>query len=155
MTSPRIDQAVLELIPHRRTMLLLNELLNVDAQNASASITIGKHSSFSDQHGNVPCHVGIEYMGQTAALIAGHQKQLGIVGDHLGLLIGVRSYSTNQTHFKKGQRLTVTCTEKAVVGDSLANFSCEISDAITGTLIASGELSVFRQKPTTAEVVNT
>ena len=87
----------------------------------------------------------MEYMGQTAALIAGYQLQQGTVAPHLGLLLGTRKYEAFVPYFCAGDVLQVRCTEVAVVGDSLANFQCEIINLQDQSRCASAKLSVFRK----------
>src|SRR5690606_3578638 len=93
----------------------------------------------------VPSWIGVEYMGQTAALIAGYQLQQGEVEPHLGLLLGTRKYTAGRPWFPVASCLTVTCNQVAVVGQNLATFQCEIHDRQTLELYASAKLSVYRR----------
>lgn len=134
------------LLPHRETMLLLDEVIAVSQQSASAKIEITEQSSFyqPDLQG-VPASIALEYMGQTAALIAGYQQQLGLMANHLGFLLGSRRFSATVTSFPLGTSLRVNVEEGALVGDTLANFSCRVSDLASDTILCEATLSVLRQ----------
>lgn len=140
-----IDPQVLQLLPHRPPMLLLNRLLSVSDSAAQAEVEINPHASFFSAGKGVPSWIGVEYMGQTAALIAGYQLQCGTVEPHIGLLLGTRKYSAFTPWFEEGSSLVISCSQAAVVGQSLANFQCEIHDKKTRRLYATAKLSVFRR----------
>jgi len=90
--------------------------------------------------------VGLEYMGQTAALIAGYQLEQGMTEPHLGFLLGTRNYSVTTSGFEAGVILEVVCKEKAVVGDGLATFDCSIFIQGQDAAVAKAGLTVFRRK---------
>jgi len=137
-----------ELIPHREPMLLLNSVCELGDSFSTAEITISSSSSFFMPEKGVPSWIGIEYMGQAAALIAGYQLQQGAVTPHLGLLLGTRKYEALTAWFKEGDVLLVSTKEIAVVGQELATFQCDIRNKNDGALYATAKLSVFR-KPLT------
>jgi len=143
--TQRFDPRILELIPHRPPMLLINELLEVRQNYSSASVIIDGETPFFDADKGVPAWIGLEYMGQTAALIAGYQVQQGLSEPHLGFLMGSRKYDAKVSHFVPQSQLTVVCEEGAVVGNSLATFNCTISDSKTTEIMATAMLSVFRK----------
>jgi len=139
------DPAILELIPHRPPMLLIQQLESVTATSAQASLTIDQRSAFFTPGNGVPSWIGVEYMGQTAALIAGYQQQQGELEPHLGLLLGTRKYQAFRPWFAAGTPLLVSCNESAVVGGSLATFHCQIINQSNHEMCAEAKLSVFRK----------
>lgn len=141
----RFDPKLFDLIPHREPMLLINKVLKVSDSSSESLVLIDSHTPFFEQTKGVPTWIGLEYMGQTSALIAGHQLQQGTVEPHLGFLMGSRQYQTQVSYFKPQKNLVVRCDEAALVGDSLATFNCVISDHATGQELASAMLSVFRR----------
>lgn len=144
------DPRILELIPHRPPMLLISKLINVSANAACASVTITTHSPFYCQGLGVPSWIGLEYMGQTAALIGGHQQKLEAAKPQIGFLLGTRAYHTEHEYFSENCVLMIECQEKAAVGEGLAQFECRIFDASnTHASLATAKLSVFR-KPATS-----
>lgn len=134
-----------ELIPHREPMLLLNNILDVGEKSSSAEIIISRASSFFMDGEGVPSWIGVEYMGQTAALIAGYQLKQGTVTPHLGLLLGTRKYEAFTPWFREGDILIVSCQEFAVVGEQLATFICEIRNKKDHVRCATAKLSVYRK----------
>ena len=148
VSGSRFDQRLFALIPHRPPMLLINKVLDVDARSSSSLVLIDEHASFFESDKGVPAWIGLEYMGQTAALIAGHQLQQGLVGPHLGFLLGTRAFKSECDYFSPGT-YKVRCEETALVGDGLATFSCFIEnyaqDAQETNCLATASLSVFRR----------
>ncbi len=148
MQETRFDSRLFELIPHRPPMLLINKVLSVDETSSSSSVIVDEISPFFEEGKGVPAWIGLEYMGQTAALIAGYQLELGKVGPHLGFLLGTRAFKAHCDYFVPGT-YTVRCEEKALVGDGLATFDCfienEPKDGSDTLCLATASLSVFRR----------
>ncbi len=140
-----IEPGIYQLIPHREPMLLIQRIIELGQKASCAEIRITENSSFFIPGKGVPSWVGVEYMGQTAALMAGYQLQQGTVAPHLGLLLGTRKYDAFVPYFRAGDQLQVRCTEIAVVGDNLANFQCDIINLRDNSPCASARLSVFRK----------
>jgi predicted hotdog family 3-hydroxylacyl-ACP dehydratase len=145
MSTALVNYSLHELIPHREPMLLLSSVCELGDNFSTAEIIISESSSFFAPGKGVPSWIGIEYMGQTAALIAGYQLQQGTVTPHLGLLLGTRKYEAFAAWFKEGDVLLVSCKEIAVVGQELATFQCDIRNKNNGVLYATAKLSVFRK----------
>ena len=61
---------IVELVPHRPPMLLLDRVLSYDGECVVCETVLGPDSPFVEQ-GHVPAVVGIEYMAQTIAAGAG------------------------------------------------------------------------------------
>ena len=139
------DPQLYDLLPHRPPMLLLHQVLSVAADQASAGIVVSDAVPFFEPGNGVPAWVGVEYMGQTAALMAGFQLQHGLIKPHLGVLLGTRRYQAHQPYFSEGRQLLVECREVALVGDNLATFDCRIGCRKTNDVLAEGNLSVFRK----------
>lgn len=137
--------SILDFLPHRKPMLLVDELLDVSMSASKTRITISEKASFYQAGRGVPSWIGVEYMGQSAACIAGYQLKEGLVDPHIGLLLGTRKYQAMTAWFKPQQVLEVSCEENSTVGGELANFNCKISDAATQEILASAKLSVFRR----------
>ncbi|GHA14605.1 3-hydroxydecanoyl-ACP dehydratase [Arenicella chitinivorans] len=142
--SQRFDHEIKQLIPHREPMLLINELLEVSQQSSESRVFIDVDTPFATELG-VPAWIGLEYMGQTAALIAGYQQREGLCRPHLGFLMGSRRYQSDAAYFVLGHTLRVRCEQAALVGESLATFNCTICDEITGEQMANALLSVYRR----------
>jgi predicted hotdog family 3-hydroxylacyl-ACP dehydratase len=146
------DPRILQLIPHRPPLLLIDQLLDVSLEQASALITITPASSFAVVGKGVPSWISLEYMGQTAALIAGYQAQQNPGPPQLGYILGTRRLTTSVAYFGFGSVLVVRCQQDGVVGNSLANFRCSIhameyagGREQPGRCLAEASLSVYRQ----------
>ena len=137
------DPQIYDLIPHREPMLLIDKMVHVAADSSSAEVHIHPDASFFQPGLGVPAWIGLEYMGQTAALIAGYQLQQGLTRPHLGFLLGTRQYVMNTDWFRDGDRLLVECTQVTITGEQLAQFQCTISR--TGEVLATAKLSVYRK----------
>jgi len=144
MSSAHIEPEILDLIPHRPPMLLINKIQSLTENGSQAIVVIDSDAPFINEAG-VPSWIGLEYMGQTAALIAGYQLREGLTKPHLGYLLGSRNYSVEQAYFSIGSELLVSCKEAALVGDSLATFDCKIQDNQTKQDLAKASLSVYRK----------
>lgn len=146
LANTEFDQRILELIPHRPPMLLIHELVEVASNRASALIRVSEDSPFYSTDLGVPSWIGLEYMGQTAALIGGYQQQITAGEAQVGFLLGTRGFIANTEYFTKGQTLLVTSQEKASVGEGLAQFECDIIETTNDNkILASATLSVFRK----------
>lgn len=142
--TTRFDPEIFDLIPHREPMLLINRILDLSARRAETLVKIDTDTPFATTLG-VPSWIGLEYMGQTSALIAGFQEREGLSEPQLGFLMGSRKYHSAADHFVLHQDLRIICEEGALVGSSLANFNCTIHQVSSDQLIASASLSVFRR----------
>ena len=145
LAKNRFDSEILELIPHRPPMLLINSIDSLNQTSSSALVFVDSQAPFFEENLGVPSWIGLEYMGQTAALIAGFQLREGLAKPHLGLLLGTRIYTANNAYFEPNTKLLVDCSEQAVVGESLITFDCTIRDYPSGRQLAQASLSVFRK----------
>ncbi|MEB8432443.1 hypothetical protein OO007_09430 [Cocleimonas sp. KMM 6892] len=143
--ATRFDPEILTLIPHRPPMLLINRILEVGEKQSSAEVFIDKKTPFYEKGLGVPATIGLEFMGQTAALIAGNQVIKNPADAKLGFLLGTRKYQSTLSYFKENSVLVVECSESAMVGETLASFSCTIRYKDEAEIIASANLSVLRQ----------
>ena len=145
----QFDPKILDLIPHREPMLLINEVLDVGLSSSSSRVFISASTPFFKEGYGVNSWIGIEYMGQTAALIAGYRLKNGSLDPHLGFLLGTRSYKVYCAYFLPGSILKVTCKELSMVGEDFAKFECAIHAADPqlpeGRLLAEANLSVYRK----------
>ena len=144
--SPRrYEPKILELIPHRPPMLLVNRILSLGKKASRAEVFIDEETPFYEKNLGVPASIGIEFMGQTAALIAGQQALNNPEEAKLGFLLGTRKYQSNVAYFKENSVLEVSCIEGAMVGETLASFNCEIRYKNSTEVIATASLSVLRK----------
>lgn len=130
-------------------MLLLDDTIQVNAHSGTALVRVSGETTFCIPGKGVPSWIGLEYMGQTAALIGGFQQQSGDLENHTGFLLGSRQFKTTLPWFTIGTTLRIHCEQSALVGSTLANFNAEIHlhDSSDQVPVATAVLSVFRQPP--------
>ncbi len=66
--------SILELIPHRPPMALLDELVEHGPEHLSARMTVSQDMMFVDETGSLPAWAGIELMAQAIAAFGGLQS---------------------------------------------------------------------------------
>ncbi len=139
-----------DLLPHRKPMLLLDRLLSITATSAVAEVDIHEDTAFAEEDRGVPAWIGLEYMGQTAAMIGGYQaviaaQQQATAAPRLGYLIGTRRFRTHTDAFKLGTVLRISCDQVAVMGESLAQYRCRITGCSGAEPLAETVLTVVRK----------
>jgi predicted hotdog family 3-hydroxylacyl-ACP dehydratase len=117
---------IVELVPHRPPMLLLDRVLSYDGERVVCETVLEAGSPFVEQ-GRVPAVVGIEYMAQAAAAFAGiEQVQRGEAAS-IGLLIGSRYYSCMLETFPFGTPLVVEVRLALRDEEDFAAYRCALS----------------------------
>ncbi len=142
MTAPPLET----LLRHRAPMLLLTDVVETGATHAVAEVRIDPSSAFYQAPQGVPSWVGIEYMAQTVAVLAGSQACDDGGGAPLGYLLGTRRYTCETPWFADGTVLRVRCEEQLFDGNGLGVYACSIEGGIdAGAPIASARLTVYRK----------
>jgi predicted hotdog family 3-hydroxylacyl-ACP dehydratase len=147
---------IVELVPHRPPMLLLDRVLSYDGERVVCETVLGPDSPFAEQ-GEVPAVVGIEYMAQTIAAHAGLEARARGEPPAIGFLLGTRAYSTSVDTFPNGSKLTVT-VEPEIVDGGFAAFKCAIAIddvaiddvAALDRIVATAVVTTYR--PSTEEI---
>ena len=135
------DGPIAELLPHRPPMLLVDRLLEDDAEMVRVEVTVRPDGLFVTGEG-MPAWVGIELMAQTVASWAGLRAHESGEPVRLGFLLGTRKYECTLAHFPLGGRLEIEARQELVAENGLAVFACKI---FLGTdLIASASLNAFQ-----------
>ena len=141
-----LDDRLFDWLPHRPPMLLLSEVLTVSADAAVSRIRLSDESPFYlPALGGVPSCVGIEYLGQTAALSNGWQQQQGLAKPTLGIFLGCRRYTAHVHSFDADTVMRVEAGDAKFAGDSLVTFAGHIFCDQTNKQLASGVLTVLRR----------
>ncbi len=116
-----------ELLPHSRSMVLIDDAIEAGADWVLAGVRIGEDSPFYDPElGGVPSWVGIEYMAQTVALFSGIQTKRAAREIKVGLLVGVRRYQAETVRFPLGAYLRTGQPRNGTIGrwrSSIANLA--------------------------------
>lgn len=138
----KYDEYELEqLLPHSNGMILIDQLLDFQAESVCAIVTIHEQSKFIDDHHRINAWVGVEYMAQTIAAWAGMHARIAGRPISIGFLLGTRRYSTSVSHFSVGDRLTISARRNYQDMD-MAVFDCEI--LLRKVRIISARLTVYQ-----------
>ncbi len=130
MSTPQFnfkDYSVEELIPHSGPMVLLDEIIEYSEQHLVAEIKIEENCKFYQaSKAGVPAWVGVEYMSQAIAALAGIFAKLQGRPIKLGFLLGTRKYNIFQTILKKEQIFRIEVKQLYKDESGLASFDCRI-----------------------------
>lgn len=131
---------VVELLPHRGRMLLLDEVVASGPGFTACRVVIRPDSSFVEG-GRVPGLVAIEYMAQTVAAYAGLEARGQGRPVRIGYLLGTRELSLEIDEFQVGDDLLIEVHHQ--FGDELIGaFDCTVR--CRGRIVASGCLTVYQ-----------
>ncbi len=131
---------IADVVPHSKTMSLLDELVEYDSHSLTAQVTITTESCFTTTAG-VPSWIGIEYMAQAIAAYGGTTNLSKGRDINIGFLVGTRKYTCNQAHFPLGETLTIQVTKELEGDNGLNTFSCTI---IGESIDAKANINVFQ-----------
>lgn len=131
-----------EVLPHEGRLLLLDELLDVDAENVVCAVTIKADSMFCDGANGVPSWVGLEYMAQTASTYSGVDQARAGIRPTIGLLLGSRRYKVDVPFFAIGSRLRVDAHVVLRDDNDLVVFDCKISEGTR--VLAQADVKAYR-----------
>lgn len=133
---PPID----ELIPHRRPMLLLDEVLEQEGISIVTQTTV-REDMFFVQDGELPMMVAIELFAQSAAAMLSLRAQRGSTVDiRSGALLGTRKIELLEPACRVGDVLTTHCEEAIAVGPT-AQIECKLLR--DGVVVARGSINVM------------
>ena len=132
-----------DVLPHAGRMMLLDEIIEWGDGCIETRVTIKKSTLFQDADGNVPAYIGLEYMAQTIAALAGIEDRIAGRPIKIGLLLGTRRLELNAHRFYQGQSLIIRA--ESVWRDSeLAAFDCTIVDSVTTASLVSGRVNAYQ-----------
>ncbi|WP_130470304.1 hypothetical protein [Candidatus Magnetaquicoccus inordinatus] len=129
-----------ELLPHAPPMVLLDQILYVDAQRLIGQTLMQPTFPFYSEQG-VASHIGVEIMAQTCGAFVGwHDKHKGST-IRAGLLLSVRNFVAHCAYLPAAGLIEST-VESILFGEELGVFFCTLSCA--GQLLAQAQLSLMR-----------
>lgn len=96
VSGPSLPVKVLELVPHRGTMLLIDELCECSSEHAVGRAAITSKNPFVDASGRLEGVCFVELLAQLAASARGHDilKTSGTVKN--GFLTGIKNFIINK-----------------------------------------------------------
>jgi predicted hotdog family 3-hydroxylacyl-ACP dehydratase len=130
------------LVPHEGDAVLLDAVVQVNDGGVTARLCVRPGTSFSNPDGALPGWVGAEIMAQAIAAFAGYEsfRDRGEPAE-LGLLLGIRGYSSKVDCYLPGQSLQVEATPSSRDDDGTGVFDCKIKQ--NEDILARGTLTVW------------
>ena len=125
---------------HRHPMIFLDDIVEAHNEALVSTVRIREGIPFYEPQYGVPAWVGLEYMAQSIAALAGIRARNVGKRVPLGLLIGCRNYSSNKSAFAPGSELRISVTELAAEEYGFGSFDCKIEDQGP---VAQARISVF------------
>ncbi len=143
--------SVNELVPHRAPMILIDQIIKHSPNNLITQVHITTESPYYDaQTLGVPNYVGIEYMAQSIAALAGAEAKAKGEEIRIGFLLGSRKLVMDIPQYDLGQTYQVEVTRLYQEDSGLAVFDCYISHQ--GKQVSSANVNVFQPKDTKAYI---
>ncbi len=129
---------ITKFIPHRGTMILIDEIIDDSKDNFSIEVKITKNSLLYSDKG-VPSYAGIEYMAQSiAAFNSIHFKNKELA--KIGFIIAIRNYKSKDIFFQLGQVLIIKVSPLLIINNS-GSFNCTIEE--NDNVLASGKITAY------------
>lgn len=142
-----LSKPVSDFVPHSPPMILLDKIIDFAKNSLTAQFEVTDQSRFySPEHEGVESWVGIEYMAQAVAALAGVRAFLAGQPVKLGFLLGTRKFDINQALFAANQTYQVVITELFMDDSGLGAFDCSILH--NETLVCQAKLNVFESNDT-------
>ncbi|MGL5046798.1 MAG: hotdog family protein [Shewanella sp.] len=157
ITPPFAEQDIADFIPHRAPMILLDKIIGYRHDNLETEVTItAKSPYFDDKHRAVPNYVGIEYMAQSIAALAGVEAKLRNDKIRVGFLLGTRKLSLYAKQYELGRTYRTQVSRLYQEESGLAVFDCQIyllpenGTERENILVAQANVNVFQPQDTQA-----
>lgn len=149
--SPLALLDVADYLPHRAPMILIDRLLEHQPDTLLSEVFIQPSSPyFDDKAQSVPNYVGIEYMAQSIAALAGIEATAKQRPIRVGFLLGTRKLQLHIKAYQLGQRYQIRVSRLYQEESGLAVFDCQILHQ--ATLVATANINVFQPQDTQAYI---
>ena len=146
-----LSQPVSQFIPHRAPMILIDGIISHQHDSLITQTHITCNSAYFDAlKQGVPSYVGIEYMAQSIAALAGVEALIQGLPIKVGFLLGSRKLQLHQGLFALGQTYRTHVARLYQEESGLAVFDCQIFHH--ETLVAQANINVFQPANTLAYI---
>jgi predicted hotdog family 3-hydroxylacyl-ACP dehydratase len=146
-----LAQDIANFVPHRAPMILIDRVLEHQENSLDTATKITSASAyFDDTIQGVPNYVGIEYMAQSIAALAGVEALLRNDRVRVGFLLGTRKLVMHLDNFTLGKTYRTRVSRLYQEDTGLAVFDCQIFDE--QTLVAQANVNVFQPQDTLAYI---
>jgi predicted hotdog family 3-hydroxylacyl-ACP dehydratase len=139
--KPDLPWALEDLVPHAPPMILIDHIHLPESEGLEATVRISEDSPFFEPRRGVPSYVGIEYVAQTVAALAGLRARRSGQGISLGFLLGTRRFQAWSPYFTLGSELTIQ-VEPEFEARNVAKYRGRISDE-TGATVVTTSVTVY------------
>jgi len=133
------DLAVL--LPHKHPMLLLDSLIASDKDSIAVGIIVRNDYPFTGHI--IGSWIGLEFMAQTAGVLAAINSSGNAKEPQLGFLLGTRRYTAYVPEFFPGQKLRVDITMEPPNGSQMMSAKGVIADE-AGNLLCAASLTLYQ-----------
>ncbi|GAB3274105.1 3-hydroxylacyl-ACP dehydratase [Parahaliea aestuarii] len=116
---------VAELLPHRPPMRLLDAVVSAAEGEICCALQVAADGRF-DSAGSVPAWLGLEYMAQAVAALAGWEAHQRGEPPRVGFLLGTRHFETNTPRLPCGAQLQVSARRLLQTDSGMGSFDCQL-----------------------------
>ena len=129
------------LLPHKHPMLLLDRLITSDKDSIAIEITVRQDYPFTGHI--IGSWIGLEFMAQTAGVLAAINSSGSAEEPKPGFLLGTRRYTAHGPEFLPGQKLRVDVTINSPNGSQMVSAKGAIADE-AGNLLCEASLTLYQ-----------
>ena len=131
-----------QLLPHRGDMVLIDQMVDEGDGYGVARVKVDAASKFFEEDINgIRAFIGLEWMAQTIAAIAGIDALKNNRPVQVGFLLGSRKYEPSKNVFGLDEEYVIRVEQMYREDNGLGSFQCTIHQA--DELIADSKLNVF------------
>ena len=131
-----------ELLPHSGDMVLIDQMLDYGDDYAVSQVKVDISSRFFEEDiKGIHAAIGLEWMAQTIAAIAGIEALKNNRPVQVGFLLGSRKYEPSKGVFRQGEEFVIRVEQLYREENGLGAFQCTIHEG--DALIADAKLNVF------------
>ncbi len=134
---------IVELVPHRPPMLLVDEIVAWEGRKIVCRTRIGEDHPFV-RNGEVSSLLSIELFAQAAAALVGLLAPPGSISMSTGALLGSRQIRLHADVFSVGDELEIRCEELWTI-EMAAQIDCALYRR--GEKVAEGSINVLAGEP--------
>ena len=135
------DWVLEELVPHAHPMILIDTISELEPGALSSTVRISEDCPFYEAPLGVPSYVGIEYIAQTVAALAGLKAKREGGEVKIGFLLGTRRLLASQPYFTLGSELSISVSPE-FESPELSKFRGEVRDTL-GQVIVRTAVTVY------------
>jgi predicted hotdog family 3-hydroxylacyl-ACP dehydratase len=142
MNTDYLKIDVEKLLPHSGDMVLIDEMVDYGKDYGISRVKVKTGDKFFEESINgIHSAIGLEWMAQTIAAIAGIESLSNNRPVQVGFLLGSRKYEPSKPVFKLGEEYIIHVKQLYREENGLGAFQCTIHEG--NELIADAKLNVF------------